>query len=153
MVAGKIIPAIATTTAGIVGLVSLQLYTLSQSNDITFLRDCNINLTYNHFTFSSPISCEYIKKYDNSENIIYIPENFTIWDFIEIKNSMNIKELIDYIYKEYNVNIESISINNLNLYELNSNNNHANEKIEDVYNKILKMKLFDKKRILILDII
>ena len=42
IIAEKITPAISTITAGIVGLVALQLYSLKQTQNINFLRDCNI---------------------------------------------------------------------------------------------------------------
>ena len=153
MISGKITPAISTTTAGIVGLVSLQLYTINQKDDIKFLRDCNINLTYNNYNFTSPVPCEYIKDNENSDNIRYIPEKFTIWDYLEINKSMSIKEFIEYINKNYQVSINSISCNNLNLYESNIKNNNYNEKLEEIYNKTSKFKLFENKRFLVLDIL
>lgn len=55
-IAGKIIPAIASTTASIVGLVSLQLYTLCQNYNINSLRDCKFDLANNFFDFSCPIA-------------------------------------------------------------------------------------------------
>ena len=54
-IAGKIIPAIASTTASIVGLASLQLYTLCQTYNINSLRDCKFDLANNYFEFSSPV--------------------------------------------------------------------------------------------------
>lgn len=46
IIGGKITPAIATTTGGIVGLVSLQLFILKQTKNINYLRNCNIQLSY-----------------------------------------------------------------------------------------------------------
>jgi len=54
LIAGKIIPSIATTTASIAGLVCLQLYTLCQTKDIKYLRDCYINLSFSSFHFCNP---------------------------------------------------------------------------------------------------
>ena len=117
MISGKITPSIATTTASIVGLVSLQLFSLMQSEDINFLRECSFNLAFNNYMNTSPTPCGYIKNIENKENIKYIPDEFTVWDFIEINESMTIKEFIEFIKEKYKVNITSISSNNLNLYD------------------------------------
>ena len=149
-ISGKITPAIATTTAGIVGLVSLQLYTLNQIEDINFLRDCNFNLAFNNYMFMSPIQCEVIK--EKKEGIKFIPEKFTIWDFIEILGPMTIREFKQYFKDKYNINLYMISSNNINIYDLNKGEEKIDNKIEVVYNEVSKIKLYDKKRFLILDI-
>ena len=69
LIAGKIIPAVASTTAAIVGLVSLQLYTLYQTNDIKFLRNSYINLALSKISFCCPI--KYEETNDESEKIIH----------------------------------------------------------------------------------
>ena len=70
---------------------------MKQKDDIKYLRDCNINLTYNKYNFTCPIPCEYIKGNNNSDNIKNIPEKFTVWYYLEINESMTIKEFIQYI--------------------------------------------------------
>ena len=153
IISGKIIPAIATTTASIVGLVSLQLYTLKQVEDINFLRDCNINFIFNNYMFTCPKECDYEKDEDNINNK-FVPDKFTIWDFLEIHKSMTINEFIKYIKEKYNVDIKSISSNYLNIYEFNLKKiNYDNIKIEDVFNKISKYKLCENKKFLVLDIL
>ena len=153
MISGKITPSIATTTASIVGLVSLQLYPLMQSENINYLRECSFNLAFNNYMNTTPTPCEFIKNIENNENIKYIPDEFTIWDFIEINESMTIEQLIKFIKDKYNINISLISSRNLNLYESNLENENIHLKIEDVFNKISKIKLSDEKRFLILDIL
>ena len=153
IISGKITPSIATTTASIVGLVSLQLYPLMQSENINYLRECSFNLAFNNYMNTTPTPCEFIKNIENNENIKYIPDEFTIWDFIEINESMTIEQLIKFIKDKYNINISLISSRNLNLYESNLENENIHLKIEDVFNKISKIKLSDEKRFLILDIL
>ena len=69
LIAGKITPAVASTTASIVGLVSLQLYTLYQTNDIKYLRNSYINLSLSMISFCSPIKNE--ETNDESNQIIH----------------------------------------------------------------------------------
>ena len=66
---------------------------------------------------------------------------------------MTIKEFIQYIKKNYNININILSYNNLNLYNSNLKNNNYGKKLEDVYNELSKIKLFENKRFLVLDVL
>ena len=66
---------------------------------------------------------------------------------------MLIKEFIENIFKKYQININSISCNNWNLYESNSNVKFYDDKIEDTFNRISNYKLNDSKKFLVLDIL
>lgn len=147
--AGKIIPAISTTTASIVGLVSLQLLTLYQTDDLKYLRDHYFNLAIKSFNFCYPSSC---KVFINESTNELIPKMVTLWDYIELNETMTIDQFIIFIKENYQIDVVSITINNQELFISNENNNSNNtknlfmKKIDDIYFESLDKKTnFNKK--------
>jgi len=158
MIAGKIIPAIATTTAAITGIVSLQLYTLYQTNKIDFLRDCYLNLAINSIFMSEPKPAIQMKDKDNDPILLgpvkAIPPNWTVWDKIIIKKSMTCQELIDYVMDKYKVEVSIITAGNVTIIQtfMPSSKSRLGKKIEEVYNENAKVKLTDDVKVLNLEI-
>ena len=158
MISGKIVPAIASTTAAIVGIVALQMYILKASEDIKYLRNSYFDLARNVICFENPRMCKYIKDGndklgESQKKYKLIPDKFSIWDYLIINESLSIKDFIDYIKKKYNVEVTSIVSNKLNIYlKGNSKDNILDKKIEDIYNNLSKIKLFENKKYLILEI-
>ena len=158
MIAGKIIPAIATTTAAITGIVSLQLYTLYQTDKIDFLRDCYLNLAINSIFMNEPKPA--IKMQDKDYDPILlgpvkaIPPNWTVWDKMVINKSMTCKELMDYINEKYGVEVSIITAGNVTIIQtfLPAAKARMDQKIEDIYNANSKIKLGENDKYLNLEI-
>jgi len=147
MIAGKIIPAMSTTTAAITGIACLQLYTLLQTNKINFFRNCFLNLSVNRFVMTLPSKT--IKHQDEEFNeemsgpIKAIPLNWTVWDKIIINGSKTPKELIKLIKSDYGVDVILITSNGITIAQTFISSNNLEEKntqqkdikIEDIYKK------------------
>ena len=157
MIAGKIIPAILTSTASIAGIVSLQLYTLFQTHDIKFLRNCFFNLSNNCFLFNEPNPPIEMKDEIFDEGLMgpkkAIPNGWNIWDKIEMKGTKTCNELINYLKEKYNVDIDIIVANGCQilLTFLPGIEEKKNKKIEDLYYEVSKKE--EKKNYLLIQIV
>ena len=158
-IAGKIIPTILTTTASIAGIVSLQLYTLFQTNEPIYFRDCFFNLASNYFFFSSPQ--EPIKMKDNEFDdrimgpVKAIPEGWNVWDRIDITESKTCGELLDYLKDKYNIDVDMLTADGITIYTGFSENAKARRavKIEDAYEKNSKKKINEKRNYLNIQVV
>ncbi|KAI9193586.1 uncharacterized protein BJ171DRAFT_251536 [Polychytrium aggregatum] len=100
-IAGKIIPAIATTTALVTGLVCLELYKIIAGNTkIEDYKNGFVNLALPFFGFSEPIAAPKFKYYDNF---------FTLWDRFDIVGDITLNQLIELFQKEHKLEITMLS--------------------------------------------
>lgn len=100
-IAGKIIPAIATTTAIVAGLVSLEFYKLAQGfKDIAKYKNYFLNLALPFMTFSEPMP---------TPKTEFNGKTYTMWDEFTVDGDRTVNELLDYFEDEHGIPIEFIS--------------------------------------------
>lgn len=127
-IAGKIIPAIATTTAVVAGLVSLELYKLldvcgegagvgaegtgegidkKAKWDVSKFKNGFINLALPFCAFSEPILAQKSRYYETE---------WTLWDRFEVEGDLTLAELIELFQKQHKILITMLSHGTSMLY-------------------------------------
>jgi len=112
-IAGKIVPAIATTTAMITGLVCIELYKLVLEHPMESFHNAFVNLALPLYTFAEPNPPQ---KHTSQGKTKAVPEGWTIWDTILINGDITFQQLLDKFKKEYNLTAVSIASGNCLIY-------------------------------------
>ncbi|XP_013787170.1 ubiquitin-like modifier-activating enzyme 1 [Limulus polyphemus] len=148
LIAGKIIPAIATTTSLVTGLVCLELCKIVQGHKkLDFYKNGFVNLALPFFGFSEPISAPKNKYYETE---------FTLWDRFEIEGEMTLREFLNYFQEKYNLEITMLSQGVCMLYSFFMSNAKKEErmdlKMSEVVKKVSKKKIESYVRSLVFEL-
>lgn len=106
-IAGKIIPAIATTTALVTGLVNLELYKLlDNKRKLESYSNAFVNLALPLIAFSDPMPAP-VHKFNDEE--------WTLWSRFEV-DDMSLRDFIQYFHDKHGLDITLVSGNMAMLY-------------------------------------
>lgn len=148
LIAGKIIPAIATTTSVVAGLVCLELYKLTRGvRDLSLYKNGFVNLALPFFGFSEPIAAPKLKYYDIE---------WTLWDRFEVKGELTLKEFLDYFKERHNLEVTMLSQGICMLYSFFMAKPKCQERMallmSEVVKKVSKKKLEQHVRALVFEL-
>ncbi|CAF0731325.1 unnamed protein product [Didymodactylos carnosus] len=137
-IAGRIIPAIATATAMVTGLVCLEVYKfLQQHKKIESYRNSFVNMALPFFGFSEPVPPKISK---------YLGNEFSLWDRFEVNGDMTVEELIEYFKKEHKIVITMLSAGMSVIYSPHfmrkkDKAQDMNKKISELYATVTKKEI------------
>jgi len=148
LIAGKIIPAIATTTSLVTGLVALELYKLCQGHkDVESYKNGFVNLALPFFGFSEPI-CAPKTKYNETE--------FTLWDRFEIQGELTLEEFLKYFQTNHNLEVvmlsQGVSLLYASFTPKDKKEKRMKMSISELVKHISKKEIPDHVRALVLEI-
>lgn len=160
MIAGRIIPAIATTTCMITGLVCLEYLKVLQDKPIEALRNTFVNLAVNVYAASEPGEPKRTKSVDMDPVMLMPvrakPEGFTPWDRIIIHGlgaDVTVRQFCEHFRETQGLDVDMISHGSAMLYAPTFYRSHAeraDKPLRRVFEEVTKRAL--DRRYVVLDV-
>lgn len=132
-IAGKIIPAMITTTAVVSGLVCIELIKVIQNKKLDDYKNGFINLALPFFAFSEPIKPTSTK--------IREGQSWTLWDRFDVDcgKDITLKEFIDYFKDKHQLEITMISSGVSMIYSFFMAKDKLNERLPKPLSEVISL--------------
>lgn len=152
-IAGKIIPAIATTTAMVTGFICMEIFKILQNKPIESLLNTSSNLALPVFLCNEPQPPETRKTILHDKTLTW-----SQWDRVDIQNpEMTLQGLMNYLKEEYHVKLVMLSHGVSILFSDFMNKKKMEERlnmtIKDIVESVTKKILNPVQKYLILEMI
>ena len=152
-IAGKIIPAVATTTAMVSGFICMEIYKILLKKPLESLLNTSSNLALPIFLCNEPQPPETRQTVLHDKTLTW-----SQWDRVDIQNpEMTLQGLIDHLNEEYHVNLVMLSHGVSILFSDFMNKKKMEERkkmtIKDIVETVTKKTLNPSQKYLILEMI
>lgn len=147
-IAGKIIPAMVTTTALITGLVCIEMLKLIQNKKLEKYKNGFVNLALPLFAFSEPLAPP--KKEITKE------WGWTLWDRFDVEGDITLQEFLDYFKNKHQLEVTMISSGVSMLYSFFMGKDKLTErlpmKVSKLIENVSKQPLPANKKYLVMEV-
>ncbi|TDH70555.1 hypothetical protein CCR75_005484 [Bremia lactucae] len=152
LIAGKIIPAIATTTALVTGLVCFEFMKVFQDKPVNHYKNGFVNLALPLITFAEPVKPKFTKTMLKGKEY-----KWTAWDRLEVdRGDMTLKDFLAWFKEEYDAEVSMLSYGVTILYAMYSAKSRSKErmamKISDLVRTVTKKSIDKNLKYLILEV-
>jgi len=147
-IAGKIIPAMVTTTALITGLVCIEMLKLVQEKVLEKYKNGFVNLALPLFAFSEPLA--------PPKKMIRDDWGWTLWDRFDVEGDISLQQFLDYFKEKHQLEVTMMSSGVTMLYSFFMQKDKLQErlpmKISTLVETISKQPLPLNKKYLVLEV-
>lgn len=159
MIAGKIIPAIATTTAMVCGAVTFEIIKVILDTDFSKIRNFFSNLAIPIYVFSEPMPPLVQKDKDYCPIMLgpvkTFPQNWSTWTKLEVTGSLTLLEFNKELKNKYGLNVDMVTLGTAQVWMDGMPNfsKRNNMKMEDIFCELVgKEYLYNGKRYIVFNI-